>query len=332
MKGGIHPKTWGAILLFFLAAICAAASARTIYVDADAPGANDGSSWENAYNFLQDALADANYAVKPVEIRVAQGKYRPDENTMHPYGTGDRTATFQLINEVTLKGGDLDGNDVVINDPCDLLIEPSRAENSYHVVTGSKIDSNAVLDGFTITGGSANGTDRQNRRGGGMYSINSSVTILSCSFKWNLSLGWGGGIYNSNSSSKFINCTFIGNSRSGMYNYESSLMLTRCTFKRNLTPYYGGGIFNAFGTEITLIDCIFMCNNSYRQGGGIFNEYGSLSSELTNCIFVGNHSVSYGGGLFNGLSELSMTNCTFVGNSTDKNGGGVFIPPHPLLL
>ncbi|MBN2270046.1 MAG: hypothetical protein JXN61_05495, partial [Sedimentisphaerales bacterium] len=71
---------------------------KVIYVDADTAGTNDGSSWADAYKYLQDALTDANIAEKPVEIRVAQGTYRPDEDTLHPDGTGDREATFQLIN------------------------------------------------------------------------------------------------------------------------------------------------------------------------------------------------------------------------------------------
>ena len=46
-------------------------AANILYVDDDAVGANDGSSWENAYVYLQDALTDA--ADKPIEIRVAAG-------------------------------------------------------------------------------------------------------------------------------------------------------------------------------------------------------------------------------------------------------------------
>lgn len=46
---------------------------RVIYVDDDAIGANDETSRENAYNYLQDALAHANTAEKPVEVRIAQG-------------------------------------------------------------------------------------------------------------------------------------------------------------------------------------------------------------------------------------------------------------------
>ena len=39
------------------------------------------------------------------DIWVAQGTYRPDEDTNHPGGTDSRTATFQLINGVALYGG-----------------------------------------------------------------------------------------------------------------------------------------------------------------------------------------------------------------------------------
>ncbi|MHC4642087.1 MAG: hypothetical protein ACYS32_10615, partial [Planctomycetota bacterium] len=76
-----------------------------ICVDVDAVGANDGSSWENAYNFLQDALIEADSALKPVEICVAEGTYTPDSNSADPNGSGNRTATFRLIDGVTLKGG-----------------------------------------------------------------------------------------------------------------------------------------------------------------------------------------------------------------------------------
>ena len=80
-----------------------AVASGVIYVDADAAGANNGSSWENAYVYLQDALADANTAEKPVDIRVAEGIYKPDQGVIQTIG--DREATFQLINGVTLKGG-----------------------------------------------------------------------------------------------------------------------------------------------------------------------------------------------------------------------------------
>ena len=79
-------------------------STSIIYVDASASGNNDGTSWENAYNYLQDALADADLSIRLIEIRVAEGIYRPDKNSIQPDGTGARDVVFQLINGVTLKG------------------------------------------------------------------------------------------------------------------------------------------------------------------------------------------------------------------------------------
>ena len=150
---------------------------KIIYVDADPTGANNGTTWLDAFNHLRDALSAAGSGD---EILVAQGIYKPDEDTAHPNGSGSRNATFQLRNGVAIKGGyagfgepdpdardielyetilsgDLAGNDIQV-DPCDLEDEPTRAENSYHVVTGSYTDKTAVLNGFTITAGNANGS------------------------------------------------------------------------------------------------------------------------------------------------------------------------------
>ncbi len=134
-----------------------------LYVNADAVEAGDGTSWVDAYNDLQDALA---VAVAGDQIWVAAGTYVPS-------ATSARDATFQLKSGVGLYGGfagteadhkerdpvvnrtilsgDLNGNDRIVSTPEGLAGEATRSDNSYHVVTGSGADETAVLDGFTIS-------------------------------------------------------------------------------------------------------------------------------------------------------------------------------------
>jgi len=282
---------------------------QIIYVDADAPGPDyDGSSWTNAYNYFQDGLTDANSAVKPVEIRVAAGIYTPDTNLAMPGGSGDREASFQLINGVTLKGsyagfgepdpnardiklyetilsGDLNGNDIDVNDPDDLWDEPSRDDNSYHVVGGSDTNTTAVLDGFTITGGNAHGSYPDYCGGGGMYNSSGSPRVTNCTFICNASKGWGGGMFNYHSSPTLANCTFSTNGGGGMDNDFSDPRLTNCTF----------------------------CNNNWSA---IYCNLGSLT--LTNCTFTGNLGVRFGGAIFNQHSSCTLTNCILWGNIPDE--------------
>lgn len=73
---------------------------HVIYVNASAAGTNDGTSWQNAFNDLQDGLDVATAAADcPCEVWVAGGVYKPDR------GTGDRTMAFELVNDVGLYGG-----------------------------------------------------------------------------------------------------------------------------------------------------------------------------------------------------------------------------------
>jgi parallel beta-helix repeat protein len=347
---------------------------KTIYVDENATGSNDSSSWVDAYNFLQDALADANSAEKPIEIWVAQGTYTPDSNSAVPDGTVRQTATFQLINGVSVYGGfpsggaefgqrdpnlyetflsgDLLGNDVHVSDPFDLLNEPTRAENSYHVVTGSRIDETAVLDGFAITAGNANG-DYPDHFGGGVYNwYRSSPTLANCTFSGNSAYWSGGGMDNdivsnptlinctfsgnsahrgggmSNtiySSPTLTNCTFSGNSAgigSGIHNYSSSSpTLTSCTFSGN-SAWDGGGMYN-YESSPNLSHCTFSGNSAKEDGGGMFSYWDS-SPNLTNCTFSDN-SAENGGGMDNYYySSPILTNCSFSGNSAENDGGGMY--------
>ena len=329
---------------------------RVIYVDADRPPGGDGTSWDTAYKYLSDGL-DA--ALSRDEIHVAQGIYKP---------LGNRRATFQLITGVALKGGyagygepnpderdietyetilsgDRNGDDAVLSDPEDLLTEPTRSENSYHVVTGRDIDETAVLDGFTITAGNANGSFGDfTGVGGGMlnngHEGECSPTVIECTFIGNsaVDLG-GGGMFNyahggGVSDPILTNCKFVGNASAsiggGVYNLgDSSPVVTNCTFIGNFAAGNGGGMGNStFGAPSvcspTLTNCIFTGNLAVNSGGGMWN-YESSNPILTNCTFSGNSVENDGGGMYNLLLDsLTLTNCTFSGNSAGNDGGGMY--------
>jgi parallel beta-helix repeat protein len=226
---------------------------------------------------------------------------------------------------------------------------------NYHVVQCvNGEDANTILEGFTITGGNANGSSPHNcgggmlndgsnptvtnctfsgnnavNDGGGMYNYsNSSLTVTNCTFS-NNSASWGGGIYNMTSSPTVTNCTISGNSAvagggGGMINYAGSYtMVTNCTFSGNNAATNGGGMWNGNFSNPDVTNCRFSENEAGSYGGGMYN-YGSLP-RLTNCIF--NHNTAQqasGGGIANySSSNCTITNCTFSGNTTGGDGGGI---------
>ena len=73
-------------------------------------------------------------------------------------------------------------------------VETTIGDNSYHVVTGSGVDAAAILDGFTIVAGNANGSS-PNNCGGGMYNTSGAATLSNLTFSAN-SAAFGGGICN----------------------------------------------------------------------------------------------------------------------------------------
>jgi len=356
-------------ILFAVLSCATTAAGNIIYVDDDAAGANDGSSWENAFNYLQDALAAATDGD---EIRVAQGFYTPDHGYLpDPNVTNyldPREATFKFTNDIILLGGfagigqvdpnardieayrtilsgDLNGDDVDVNDPEDLGNELTRAENSYHVVT---LSSNVLLDGFIITGGNATGLGgravggEQSRNGGGIYKSEGQLSLVNCTLERNIAWFDGGGIFDSGGNLSIIDCNFIGNNvgdnGGGIYKSGGELSLVNCTFEGNNAGDSGGGIC---GDKLILTNCTFMENNA-GDGGGICT---GSEPAMDNCSFIKNSASNKGGGVFNSESgtdriifgnlassnysrtpnypsEPGINNCTFIEN-TARQGGGI---------
>ena len=324
---------------------CMIAAGEVIYVNADAPGGGNGQTWDKAYKYLQDALYKP--PTRGDEIWVAEGTYKPDQDEGGNVTPGERTETFELTNGVAIYGGfdntgdpvwgdrdpnayetilsgDLDDNDVPVTDPCDLLTEPTRSKNSYHVVTGSLTDSTAVLDGFTIMAGNANAPGMPHDAGGGMRNASGYPTVSNCTFTGNSAI-WGGGIENLESSPAITNCTFIENFAhhgGGVNTYNSNMSLTNCTFSGN-SAAWGGGMRNRSNGIPTITNCKFSGNSASMLGGGMCNSANS-NPTVSNCTFSGNSADSYGGGIYNDGSNPILTNCTFSGNQGYYSGGGMY--------
>lgn len=318
------------------------------------PGANGTcTSWADACE-LQTALFNA---ASGDQIWVAAGTYKPSSS--------NRSATFQLKSGVAIyggfpaAGGEWFQRNWITNLTTlsgDIGVAGNIGDNSYHVVTGSSVDGTAVLDGFTIKGGNANGNDWENKdKGGGMYNSGGSPTLSNVTFSENLANGYsssGGGIYNNSSNPTLSNVTFSGNTCTGdycrgggMYNYgsspnltnvtfssnnagigggmgndSSSPTLTNVTFSGNSATYNGGGMVNDYNSNPTLTNVTFNSNSASQEAGGMYN--GGSNPNLSNVNFSGN-TANFGGGMFNYGSSPSLTDVTFSNNSAQSNGGGM---------
>lgn len=307
------------------------------YVDSDATGIGDGSSWTDAFTELRDALEVHRFCGTFSEIWIAEGTYTPTAGT-------DRSATFLLNDNFYLFGG-FDGTEMERDDR-DVEANPTILSgdlggvNSYHVVTKETVSfTTLVLDGFTIRDGVADGAAEADQCGGGLYT-NSYPTLRNLTFTSNTAAASGGGIYCETSNPYLDHVTFDGNSAeagggmycsnnnpallyvtfsnntattgAGMYNQECTPVLRRVTFSYN----NGRAIYND-NTDGIIRECVF----DHNSDGGIYNN--GSSPEVINTIFYENSSTS-GGGMRNANgSSPQLVNVTFYNNTATTGGGAI---------
>jgi parallel beta-helix repeat protein/predicted outer membrane repeat protein len=292
------------------------------------------NTWATAATDLQDVLPLARTLD---QIWVATGIYTPDRGSAQT--TGDRASTFQLKSGIAIYGGfqgletDLtDRNpssysttlsgDLMENDGANFT---NNSDNAYHVVTGSGTDNTAILDGFTITAGNANGGAGSGNKGGALYNSTGSPTLTNCILSENTALNSGGAIYNDDSSPTLTHCSLSGNSAGSggaIRNDHSSPTLTHCSLSGNSAA--NGGAIDNFGSSPTLTNCSLSDNSASNNGGAIYNyangSRSSSSTTLTNCSLSGNSAGTYGGAINNYLSITTLTNCSLSGNSAADGG------------
>ncbi|MEM8897758.1 MAG: choice-of-anchor Q domain-containing protein, partial [Bacteroidota bacterium] len=302
---------------------------EVIFVKADAVGKNNGKSWKNAYNDLQDALGQANFCSEKVEIWVAAGTYYPTQGT-------DPDIAFQLLEDVEVYGGfagdetERDQRDWVANrtnltgDIGSLDVE----DNSWHVVRALNCGNTAVLDGFTIRRGYAGGKGYE-RHGAGLLVLNSqpqfvaNPTIKNCRFIKNIAPdGDGAALYNDKGSPIIESCFFSQNETRGdggailTEGTDSHPKIIKSVFQNNLARKEEGGAIFSFSPTILIDNCEF-AQNEGNKGGAVYTGSKSIPT-IINSTFLRNRSRTSGqGSALNMRGSGSVVNSIFWGTQND---------------
>ena len=331
---------WILVAVLLLAA--AAEAGQVVFVDDDAAPGGDGSTWNTAYRFLQNAIeAASNPANGITEVRIAQGLYRPDRDEASPTGTGDRAATFQLINGVVLAGGyagqgapDPDARDVTL----------------FETVLGGDLSEDDDLIG-------ANACCLPNATPG---CADAACEVIVCNFAPNCCVtAWDPVCVGIALSSCTPDCPELQNNSlhvvTGTAVTDATAVLDGCTITAgyaDLGSTFGGGLI-CLGGSPTVVACRFERNIAFGQGGAF--AWADGSPVIGECTFVGNiagtggaifnaeggpvisgstfaaNGAFVGGAIDNG-GPLTLVDCTLVGNSAHLGGVMFSVGSEPTLV
>ena len=274
-----------------------------IYVNIDADGDNDGSSWRDAYNSVQDALSNAE---TNDEIWIAKGEYKPTNNRY-------RNASFELKNSVDVYGGfagnetSLRQRNITINATIlsgNIGNQRSSRDNSYHVVTANNLDQETRLDGVTITEGynsNRSSSTSLGTYGAGLLANNSNLILSNLNVTDNQAQFCGG-------------ISIVGN--------NSQTSLVNNIINDNTATRAGGGL-GVFSPEVDVINNLFTNNSANITGGGVY-----VWKETTNFVnntFSGNSSQELGSAITaeNG-ANVQVSNSIVWDNNSTQSGDQIY--------
>jgi uncharacterized repeat protein (TIGR02543 family)/uncharacterized repeat protein (TIGR01451 family) len=244
-------------------------SIRGLFVDRNvAGGTEDGSSWQNAFRTIQEALVNVS---EGDYVWVARGDYRPDDgkpfvltrDSVEIYGGFAATETYLYERDFTANPTILHGN-------------------GNSVIYTERVSDASRWDGFTVEDGNA-------ALGGGIRNRNSSVTVANSIIRGN-GADSGGGIFSEGGAPVLYNVEISGNTAidgGGMYSVQSSPALINVTVGGNRASAAGGGLYNSSGSNPVLHNTIVWGNRS-AAATGIHNS--SAVPQLASSLVEGSRT------------------------------------------
>ena len=211
------------------------AATGNVYVDAsNTAGPWDGTS-DNPYQTIQEGIDEATFRDTVI---VRSGTYS---------GAGNRGLDFggKIITVKSSRG------------PVETIIDCGAADRGFYFHSAETTES--ILDGFTITNGSAT------KYGGAIYCYSSSPLVKNCIITDNSAGERGGGICSRG---------------------YSEIVIVNCLIKNNTSSIDGGGIFCG-KSEIDLRNCTITGNSATTAGGGVILVWGG-NGTITDSIIWGN--------------------------------------------
>jgi len=239
---------------------------RTINAGAAAPF----TSWETAATNIQNAINAATQV--GALVLVSNGTYNSGGTVKH----GAMTNRVAIDKMLTVRS---------VNGPAFTTIAGAGPLGNA-AVRGAWVGNDALLSGFTITGG---------------HTLTNGASLIDSD-----RLRSGGGAW-CEPFAKISNCVFTGNSAHQRGGGAMHGFLYNCVFTNNTSVQFGGGV-----AEAVVQDSLIVRNNASNGGG-------SYVGELNRCRFIGNVATSFGGGA--NLSTLN--NCVLLEN-TASGGGGAY--------
>ncbi|QDV07972.1 Chlamydia polymorphic membrane protein (Chlamydia_PMP) [Planctomycetes bacterium Poly30] len=254
-------------------------------------GANDGTTWPNAFrgpHALNAALAAAGSlpGSSSTKVFVAEGTYTPSD-------TLDRSASFVISGTVLLFGGFRGDEPTEFFRPArgfaptilsgdlqqdDTQPFTNRDDNAYHVVRVTDTGW-GTLDGFTVRGGHADDPAAPIGLSGGGLFCEGRCAVVDCLFEDNFASLTGGAIYSRIAPLQVMDSDFLGNQAGDLTPTPS--------------PVGGGAVYFAGPASLTydmvIAGCRFELNRTAGDGAAL---YLGPSGHVVNSIFFRNFGAS----------------------------------------
>ena len=270
-----------------------------IFVDASAAGNEDGSSWQDAFVAIDDAVTAAGH--RP--IHMAAGVYRATSFMGAP-------ASLSITAPTAIWGGFPPGGGMLHErDPFTHLTIfegehvqggiTSRVDHVIHVNASGELQ----LDGAVVQHGEASmGVAMFGGNGGGILA-QGPVTLTDVWVRHCTAEADGGGLF-----------------------LDGEATLLRVHVSDCSADGWGGGL--AFQGMALIVQESSFTDNAATHGGGVSvwaSFEGAPAAKFYNTTFSGNTASSHGGAIANDFGGAVLSHCTLHDNVADVSGGGVYV-------